>query len=240
MIASDLDGTLLGDARALDRFADWLKPRRKGIALVYVTGRFFESVKNAVDEGQLPNPDALIAAVGTAIYDFPNPQPLPEWSRRCPPNWDPDRIRKILHDRPELEPQPDKFQSPLKVSYFFPGASTRDLRTLEQLLKAHGLDFHMIYSSEQHLDFLPPGMNKGAAVDFLAKRWNIPTQNVIVCGDTGNDADLFNYGFSGVVVANAQPELRIIDGPNVYHASLPFAAGALEGVKFYWREHEPD
>jgi hydroxymethylpyrimidine pyrophosphatase-like HAD family hydrolase len=44
---------------------------------------------------------------------------------------------------------------------------------------------------------------------------------------------MFHVGFRGIVVGNAQPELRALVEPHIYHATAPFAAGVLEGLD-YW------
>jgi hydroxymethylpyrimidine pyrophosphatase-like HAD family hydrolase len=46
---------------------------------------------------------------------------------------------------------------------------------------------------------------------------------------------MFQMGFRGVVVANAQPELRALVGRYIYHAEQAYAAGVLEGVR-HWQE----
>jgi hydroxymethylpyrimidine pyrophosphatase-like HAD family hydrolase len=55
----------------------------------------------------------------------------------------------------------------------------------------------------------------------------------VVAGDTGNDASMFVDGFRGIVVGNAQPELKALRSPQVYHSHYPHAAGVLGGIE-YW------
>lgn len=91
----------------------------------------------------------------------------------------------------------------------------------------------IVYSSERDLDVLPAGIDKGTATAFLANSWDVPRDRVIVCGDTANDLSMFEQGFLGVVVGNALPELKSLDSPRVFHASEPFAAGVVEGLR-HW------
>jgi hydroxymethylpyrimidine pyrophosphatase-like HAD family hydrolase len=46
---------------------------------------------------------------------------------------------------------------------------------------------------------------------------------------------MFLMGFRGIVVANAQPELRSLAAGHVYHAEQPYAAGVLEGIR-HWQD----
>jgi hydroxymethylpyrimidine pyrophosphatase-like HAD family hydrolase len=102
-------------------------------------------------------------------------------------------------------------------------------------MAALGQSATLVYSSNRDLDVLPADVHKGAAAAFLARTWNIDPRRIIVAGDSGNDATMFQMGFRGVVVANAQPELRALVGRYIYHAEQAYAAGVLEGVR-HWQE----
>jgi hydroxymethylpyrimidine pyrophosphatase-like HAD family hydrolase len=70
-------------------------------------------------------------------------------------------------------------------------------------------------------------------VQFYAESLNVSPDHVLVSGDSGNDLALYEHGFRGIVVANAHPELKDLDGPNVFHATRPMAAGVVEGLE-HW------
>ena len=101
------------------------------------------------------------------------------------------------------------------------------------------LDVHVVYSSDLHLDVLPNGVNKGLAARFLAERLGIPDSNVVVCGDSGNDRALFEEGFPGIVVGNAQNDLRKLDSRSTYFAQRHFADGVLEGIRYFMKAALP-
>jgi hydroxymethylpyrimidine pyrophosphatase-like HAD family hydrolase len=64
--------------------------------------------------------------------------------------------------------------------------------------------------------------------------WQVDPEAVIVCGDTRNDAAMFQQGFRGVIVSNAHDDLkRLARDKRVYLARQPHAAGVLEGL-LYW------
>lgn len=232
LLVSDLDGTMLGNDEALHRFAKWYATRRANLRLVYATGRFLDSVVELIDTTALPEPDAVIGAVGTEITRYASGENLEGW----PPNtdrWDPEAIRRLLEEFTELEPQPPAAQTRFKLSYYAYELTPDFVENLRNKLARAGYAVETIYSSSRDLDVLPAGVSKGTAVAFLASEWAVPRARVVVAGDTGNDVSMFTEGFRGVVVANAQPELKAIQGDDVYHANDGFAAGVLEGARFW-------
>jgi sucrose-6F-phosphate phosphohydrolase len=232
LLVCDLDGTLLGDDRALDDFAAWYGQARDQFRLAYSSGRFVESVRDSIDSSSLPEPDAVIGGVGTEIYDFSQGRQAPMW----PPSmlgWNPHIIRDICEANCQLTPQPQHLLSYHKVSFYGPDLDESFIDHLAQRMSAADQQVTIVYSSNRDLDILPADTHKGAAVAFLARRWNVDAKRVIVAGDSGNDASMFHVGFRGIVVGNARPELRSLVAPHIYHAEAQYAAGVLEGLG-YW------
>ncbi len=233
LLISDLDNTLLGDEAALDEFLAWHARASDRCRLAYSSGRFIESIRQSIRATRLPEPDALIGGVGTEVFECAQQRQIATW----PPasnRWNPVVVKRVCAAIGELTPQPDEFISFHKISYFGWDLDDDFLTTLRRQLSEAGQDVDVVYSSSRDLDVLPAGVDKGAAAAFLARHWNIPPQRVIVAGDSGNDAAMFRAGFRGIVVANALPELLALDGPHVYHARREFAAGVVEGLR-YWR-----
>ncbi len=235
LLVSDVDGTMLGDDEALARLAQWYEGHREVLRLAYASGRFFNSVVESIETTSLPEPDAIIGGVGTDINIYPSGGMIEEWHKKIGRNWDARRLRELLSGRAGLERQPEEFQSPFKVSYYLTDASPDDLLALKNEVRETSIEAHVVYSSGRDLDFLPAGANKGTAAAFLSSIWNIPADDVIASGDSGNDRALFEQGFLGIVVGNAHEELKRLCSSRVYHARHPFAAGVLEGLR-YWME----
>ncbi len=232
LLISDVDGTLLGHPESLQRFCDWLEPRRDRLRLVYASGRFFDSVVESVRKTGLPAPDAIIGGVGTEVRAYPTGEPLGEWLADLS-GWYRLNICATLAGYEEVTLQPAEFLSDFKISYFVHDADRRQIDAYQQQLAAVGCEVEMVYSSSRDLDVLPRGVNKGAAAGYLARLWETPPESVYVFGDSGNDRSLFDRGFRGTVVGNAQPELRSLTSRDVYQARQPYAAGVLEGLR-HW------
>jgi sucrose-6F-phosphate phosphohydrolase len=233
LVIADLDGTLLGDDASLERFADWYANARNHYRLVYSSGRFVDSVLASIESSMLPEPDAIIGGVGTQIYDVPRARKFPMW----PPmaiEWNPYIVQSIGEGFGELKLQPSEFNSHHKVSFYGADLDESFLKHLEDRMAAEGQRVSMVYSSKRDLDFLPSKSNKGAAAHYLIRHWRISMDRTLVAGDSGNDADMFHAGFRGIVVGNASPELKALQSPAIYLAKGCYAAGVLEGIR-YWQ-----
>lgn len=235
LIVSDVDGTLLGDDAALDQLRQWYDQRRESLTLVYSSGRFYQSVLESIRSALLPEPAAIVGGVGTDVHIFGDDAPLKDWHVNFN-GWDPQGVRAVLAAFPELEPQPAHLQSDYKLSYYGYDLSPAFIEHLYVQLEHRGYLANVVYSSQRDLDLLPRGASKGTAANFIAEHLGFRQEDVIVCGDSGNDLAMFKQPLvRGVVVANAHAELKTLRSHRVYHAARPFAGGVLEGLQ-HWCE----
>lgn len=232
MLATDLDGTLVGDQEALRELLLYYDELPYDVALVYVTGRHLASTLSLIEAEDLPQPDILITDVGTAIYRDAQLVEEEEWKQQMQAEWQPERIIEMASAFPSLHRQslPDN----RRISFTFsPNDST--VHDFEKALVQAHIPHKMIISSNRDVDVLPEKSGKGKALNNVIERYAPEDVQVLVAGDSGNDLDMLTLGYPAVIVGNAQTELTAIDPhPRLYHAQKNCAKGIHEAwLHFY-------
>lgn len=82
------------------------------------------------------------------------------------------------------------------------------LKSVESLLQAAMPDLSVCMSKPFFLEAAPNGVDKGAAIQILAKKLKIHQSEIIAIGNAGNDLTMVQYAGLGVWVDNVDPELR--------------------------------
>ncbi len=236
LFSPDLDGTLLGDPLARDRFSQlWAAlDRGRRPLLVYNTGRTVNDTRNLIAARHLVLPDFIIGSLGTEISDllynrFNHLVPVPE------ARWHGPTIERVVAAFPEARPQPVANVNDRKLSWYWEHAKSAQLAELKARLSEAGVAAHVYYSCSYFLDIVPIWAGKGPALAQLCHRLQIAFRNVVVAGDSANDTSMFRLpGINGIVVQNALPELlsELHDVP-FFAASLPMADGVIQGLEHF-------
>jgi sucrose-6-phosphatase len=237
LFSVDLDGTLLGNPESAQRFKEaWESLARESRPLlVYNSGRTVKDTLALIATRKLADAEYIIGGVGTEFRDARNPGDVPEFVAQFGEGWNLTLVEKIVGTTPGVERQPPEFLHPYKSSWYLHRANRQQIDELKHRLEEAGLQVTVVYSSLRHLDVLPSRANKGNALAWLCRRLDIPMDQVLVAGDTGNDSSMFLLpGVKGIVVENAQPELfdAVVKLP-VFVATKVMADGVLEGLKHY-------
>jgi len=233
-LITDLDGTLFGDRQAIQELMEKLQLHEKRVAFGIATGRRLESALEALREWKVPTPDILITAVGSEIHYGQDARQDYTWRRHIAHRWEPEKIRSLMKTLPGVRRQPASEQRGHKISYYLDPRQTPSRREIVALLRRERLAAQVITSHERFLDLLPIRASKGRAVRYLALKWGVPFENIIVAGDSGNDEDMLKGRTLGVVVGNHNPELdHLRDRENVYFARRENAGGILEGIEHF-------
>ncbi len=244
ILASDIDYTLTGNPQALARLRariDMLRQQKK-LALFLTSGRTLAEVLNGFEQENIPYADAIITQVGTEIYlppFSPNQEPLADWDQLLKKRFSRQEAENFLHGIKGAQIQPDRYNTPLKVSYFL--NETPNPQGAAQLVKQRVAevdnDYQVVWSSGKHLDILPAAAGKGKAIRFLIDYLDLSPQQVITAGDSGNDRSMLDEFGCGIIVGNAQPELQELKsknrGTSYYFAQNSYAAGVEEGLRHF-------
>ncbi len=80
-------------------------------------------------------------------------------------------------------------------------------RLLPEMRERFGDSLYVTKSNTEYLEFLPPGADKGAALEFVAERYGVTAAETIAFGDSWNDLPMLKWAGLGVAVGNAKPEV---------------------------------
>ncbi len=236
MLITDIDDTLVGDDESLRELLKVIEAHRGKIGFGVATGRSLDLVHEILKEKHIPTPDVIIASVGTEIYYGPNLENLSldsGWRSHISYQWKPERIKKVLSDFDFLKPQGRDGERDFKISYLMEPDDDH-IAMIHQRLTEEKLRYQLIYSHEAYVDILPQRASKGRAIQYMGNKWNIPPEKILVSGDSGNDYEMLYGKRLAIVVGNHSPEIESLRGNRrVYFAKGNYAAGILEGIRFY-------
>lgn len=248
ILATDLDRTLLpnghweSDSEAIGLFNKLTE--QKDLLVVYVTGRNLNLTENAIKEYGVRYPDILCGDVGSSIRKYNNG----EWEldegwiehvkRECP-RWDAMAIRETVTGIDGMQEQEKEHLNQFKQSYYVNHEQQdRILKKVDELVKDK-FDEAIIYSfdpldNKGLLDFLPAAATKQTALEYVAEEYQTNKDDVVFCGDSGNDIYPLTAGFCGVLVKNADEQL--VDNVKKAMSQNPdlkvyFAKGNFKGLK---------
>ena len=233
LIITDLDNTLTGDEAALAEFSDLIR-EHKFIGFGIATGRRLDSAMELIEHLDLPKPDLIDTDAGTQLHYGEDLTVDASWRKQIGYAWKPDEIRKVVDALPGMFPQAEENQSEFKISYEFDATLAPNSVELKKILREAGLRAKVVVSLGMYLDIIPVRGGSDLSVRHLLWKWGFSPDNVLVAGDSGNDAGMLLGRTLGVVVGNHSPELeRLRRRPRVYFAEGNHARGILEGIQYY-------
>lgn len=251
ILATDMDRTLLpngsweADSEAIDLFNRLT--REQDVLVVYVTGRNLALTEKAIEEFGVRYPDVLCGDVGTSIRKYRDGQ----WHfdegwvthvTRSSPRWDAQQIRAAVADIGGMREQEQEHLNQFKQSYYVDHSRREEiLRAVDEQV-AGKYDEVIVYSFDSQdgkglLDFLPDSATKQTALEYVAQEFGAAKQDVVFCGDSGNDIFPLTAGFAGVLVRNADEQLvenvkkAMADKPEL---RIYFAQGNFRGLNGYY------
>jgi hypothetical protein len=268
ILATDLDRTLLpnghwpADEQAIQLFNTLT--RSHDTLVVYVTGRNLDLTEQAIAQFGVRRPDVLVGDVGTTIRRYADErwQDDEGWAQLIherSPRWDNRAVRDAVDGIVGLTEQAPEHLNPFKQSYDVDHANRESiLQQVHARVEGH-FDEVIIYSYDSQddkglLDFLPNSATKQTGLEYVAEQAGVDKQEVVFCGDSGNDIFPLTAGFNGVLVRNADeqlvenvqraqrenPELRLYFAKGDFNGlSGYYTSGVIEGAYHYGLFHRP-
>ncbi|MCK5002411.1 MAG: HAD-IIB family hydrolase [Gammaproteobacteria bacterium] len=251
ILATDLDRTLLpngswpSDPGAIELFNELTE--KHDVLVVYVTGRNLALTENAIKEFGVRYPNILCSDVGSSIRKYVDG----EWKldhgwiehvKKASPRWDAVAIRDAVAGVNGIREQESEHLNQFKQSYYVEHEKkTEVLKKVDELVKGK-FDEVIVYSFDSQdgkglLDFLPASATKQTALEYVAEEFGAEKEDVVFCGDSGNDIFPLTAGFCGVLVKNADDQLvenvkkAINQNPKL---KVYFAKGDFKGLKGYY------
>lgn len=251
ILATDLDRTLLPNGRwesdnnAIPLFNDLTVSH--DVLVVYVTGRNLALTENAIKEFGVRYPNILCGDVGTSIRKYENG----EWQldegwiehvKRESPKWDAIAIRNAVAGIDGMREQESEHLNQFKQSYYVEHEKSEQiLKKVDERVKGK-FDEVIVYSFDSQdgkglLDFLPASATKQTALEYVAEEFGAEKEDIVFCGDSGNDIFPLTAGFCGVLVKNADDQLvknvKQAMGQNP-ELKVYFAKGGFKGLNGYY------
>lgn len=247
LLCSDLDRTLVPNgpesesAEARGLFARLV--RRPQVTLAYVSGRDPALVAEAIERYALPAPAWVVADVGTTILEGSPAGWIRHrgWDGAIAADWggrSGEELRPLLADLPELRLQEPGRQSLHKLSFYVDAhLEVAPLRArIEARLAEAGLAASVIHSLDGPagvglLDVLPASATKLHAVRFLMASLGFGRDDTLFAGDSGNDLPVLQSELRSILVANADPAVKVALGlpARTGTADTASAAAAAQG-----------
>jgi sucrose-6F-phosphate phosphohydrolase len=234
LLASDLDGTLLGDEEDARHLRQFISRHQARVTLAYVTGRCRRSVLELIAAGQLPRPRFICSEVGTEILDLDDSENAigQAYAAQVPSDWNLDEIYRLGTGAGIIRQEFDEGQPRFQAGFYWDTRPETLAAFRERLSRLDALYIQTSY--ETYLDVLPVSLGKGSAVCFLRQKLAYSSDQVVVAGDAGNDRQMFETEFRGIVPVNALDELKALARqPWHYHSPRPVARGVIDGLHHF-------
>lgn len=238
LAVTELDNTLLGDDEAADELVAALREQGERTGLGVVTGRTLKATREVLAEHGIPLPDVLITAAGAEIhYAHRGGRVVPDrsWRSHIDYRWNPKAVQEALGELPGLKLQPRREQHPFKVSYYLDAERAPAIRTIRKHLRQNGLPATVNAAYGSYVDILPIRASKAQAVRWVAFKWGLDMDHVLVAGGAEDDEEMLLGDTLAIVVGSHAPGLeRLPDRrEGIYLAAGHHARGILEGLRHY-------
>ncbi len=241
LLIADIDGTLVPEDKVVRPgvVAAIMAAQARGVRVCLATGRQPRSAQRFVDAVGADPP--TIVYNGGLLYDFQagrrlwaRPLPLEDARRVLPvlrrfPETSPLMyiFNKVFAERQtsfvdlyarrdaltvEITPDFAQLLTEAPAKFLIVGHRPDLDRLSRALMDLPGSTINQVFSQQDYLEILPPGIDKGVALVELANVVNIPLRQIVAVGDAMNDLSMLQTAGLGVAVEGSPPALLAAAG----------------------------
>ena len=136
--------------------------------------------------------------------------------------------------RDHITLQDPQHQGPFKVSYLLQEPGPEILTLVRQRLRRDGIKAEPQLRCHWFLDVLPQGASRSEAIRFLALRWGLQLEQVLVMASQQGDAELMGGLPATVIPADHDPcLLRQRQQQRVFLSNRSSVAAVLDGLNHF-------
>ena len=237
MIALDLDNTLLTSESTLSprTLAALREATARGVLVVLASGRMVEAMRDLAEE--IPVNAPLIAFNGALAWDLKAERAVARFPLACEDAKAICRMaeERALHiqaypDGGYFYERENEFSRYYEEKIHHAGKAlgirmsefiTTDVNKLlivapEETCSEMIPEFQRAFEGKAsffrsrpvYIEIVHPSVNKGRALEALARALNVPREQVIAFGDEDNDLPMLEYAGVGYAMENAKPEVK--------------------------------
>ncbi|MGB1621168.1 MAG: HAD family hydrolase [Synechococcus sp.] len=199
------------------------------------SGRSLAQARQRYAELQLPDPQVWLTRAGSEIHVGAELDHDTRWQQQIAQDWDRDAVVEALVDlQDHFTPQDAAHQGPFKVSYLLQESDPQVVSMVRSRLRRRGLHAHPQLRCHWFLDVLPRRASRSEAIRYLAMRWNLRFDQVLIVASQQGDAALLEGLPAAVVPSDHDLALeRQRHHHRVYVSTKPGVAGVLDGLSHY-------
>ena len=238
LLVLDLDSTLeTAEGQWLSDLRQRLNQEGCGTVegLAIHSGRSLAQARQRYAELKLPDPQVWLTRAGSEIHVGPELDYDDCWQHQIAQDWDRDAVVEALTDLQEhFTLQESAHQGPFKVSYLLREIDPQVVSMVSSRLRRQGLHAFPQLRCHWFLDVLPRRASRSEAIRYLALRWNLHLDQVLIVASQQGDADLLEGLPATVVPSDHDLSLeRQRHHHRVFVSAKPGVAGVLDGLNHY-------
>ena len=238
VICCDIDGTLVRDDKSLsEENKYWIKKAvvERGVAFTLVSGRMYNGVQPFYEMLGIRGPiscyngGSLYDSDGHIVEDHRVPHDISMQVLELQRKFNVPLI--LFNDQKWYLQEQDNYVHPKKLKVYqteciegdftqllsefdtnkllFMTPEASKLDAIESALRNLGMEKRLtFYRSTDFLELMPYGVNKGMAIDALARYFKISTDQIMAIGDDYNDIEMLRRAGISVAMGNSVEEAK--------------------------------